>query len=141
MQPRCFLTETAPDERTSDRDFLPASYPLEGATHIASTSENKSPVELDEGGFVLDATLIGELLNVESTEVSALMRGQHITSICESGVDADHGTFRLNLFYRGRHARLRIDTAGRILQRSVIDFGERSLPRREAKSSRSAANR
>jgi hypothetical protein len=79
--------------------------------------------------------LIGELLGIPPVDVPALMRSGDITSVCESGVDADQGTFRLNLFYRGRHARLRVDPAGQILQRSIIDFGDRPRASRSATSS------
>ena len=86
-------------------------------------------VNIVDGAFVLDAALIGELLDIPAADVAALMRSQTITSVCETGVDADEGTFRLNLFYGARHARLRVDATGRILQRSIIDFGQRPLPR------------
>lgn len=91
---------------------------------------SKGTIDRIDGDFIVDATLIGDLLNVPANEVPALMRGGRITSICESGVGADQGTFRLNFFHRGRQARVRIDASGHILQRSVIDFGERPIPRR-----------
>ena len=90
----------------------------------------EAKVVRDGNNFTLDAALVGELLHVPPAEVPALMRSKSITSVCESGIDADHGTFRLNLFYRGRHARLRVGSEGQILHRSVIDFGERPLPQR-----------
>lgn len=80
-------------------------------------------VDIVDAAFVVDATLIGELLDVPAADVPDLMRCHAITSVCETGVGTDQGTFRLNLFHRGRHVRLRIDAAGRILQRSIIDFG------------------
>ena len=94
-----------------------------------TTSEDSPRIERIDGDFVIDATLIGELLNIPAAEIPALMRNNSITSICESGIDKDQGTFRLNLFHRGRHARLRVDATGRILKRSIIDFGEQPLPR------------
>jgi len=86
-------------------------------------------VDTTDGTFTIDAALIGELLAVRAADVPPLVRSGAITSVCETGVGDDRGTFRLNLFYRGRHARLRIDAAGQILQRSVIDFGERPARR------------
>lgn len=97
----------------------------------ASPDEAITRVDRSDGDFVIDATLISELLDVPSAEVPDLMRSRAITSVCETGIDADQGTFRLNLFHRGRHARLRVDAAGCILQRSTIDFGDRLLPRRQ----------
>lgn len=102
----------------------------------AATTSKGADIRIDhiEGDFIIDAALIGELLNVPAADVPALMRSNHITGVCESGVDVDQGTFRLNLFHEGRHARLRIDADGRILQRSVIDFGGQSIPRRRRKA-------
>ncbi len=79
--------------------------------------------------FVIDAALISELLDVPAAEVPALMRSRTITCICERGIDVDQGMFRLSLFYRERRARLRVDAMGRVVQRSIIDFGNRPLPR------------
>ncbi|MGE0007519.1 MAG: DUF6522 family protein [Parvibaculaceae bacterium] len=93
---------------------------------------NEGPRRIGRSGrdFVIDAALIGDLLGVPAADVPALMRGGSITGVCERGAGADQGTFRLSLFHRGRRGRLRIDAAGRILQRSVVDFGERPPPRR-----------
>lgn len=101
---------------------------------MTAPKEQSQPIERIDGDFAIDATLIGELLDVPAADVPAMMRNNSITGVCESGVDADQGTFRLNLFHRGRHARLRVDAMGRILQRSIIDFGEPPLPRRRRRS-------
>jgi hypothetical protein len=98
-------------------------------TASRSVGNSKTTIERDGNGFTLDAALIGELLDVLPTDVPALMRSKSITSVCESGIDADRGTFRLNLFYHGRHVRLRVGSEGQILHRSIIDFGERPLQR------------
>lgn len=98
----------------------------------ATAKETDARIGRVDGDFVLDAALIGELFDLPAADVAPLMRSKHITSICETGIDADQGTFRLNLFYRGRHARLRIDATGRILRRSVIDFGEMRLRKNSA---------
>jgi len=94
-------------------------------------------VEIVDGTFVVAANLVGELLDIPSADVPALMRSGGITSVCEAGIGPDEGTFRLNLFHRTRHARLRINEAGRILHRSVIDFGQ---PRVRTKQSRHACD-
>lgn len=95
----------------------------------SAVGNSETTIERDGNGFTLDAALIGELLDVPPTDVPALMRSKSITSVCESGIDADRGTFRLNLFYHGRHVRLRVGSEGQILHRSIIDFGERPLQR------------
>lgn len=97
----------------------------------SDVGNSQTKIERDGSGFTLDAGLIGELFDVPPADVPALMRSKSITSVCESGIDADGGTFRLNLFYLGRHVRLRVGSEGQILHRSIINFGERALrPRR-----------
>jgi hypothetical protein len=83
-------------------------------------------IELSDNTFLVDATLIGELLHIPASHVPILMREGKITSVCERGVDEHAGEFRLTFFYRTRRARLGTDAAGRILRKSVIDFGDRA---------------
>ncbi|OQM74201.1 DUF6522 family protein [Manganibacter manganicus] len=86
-------------------------------------------IERSGDNFSVDASLMAELLNVPPSRVQALMRRNEITSICERG-EAEHaGQYRLTFFYRGRRARLTVDEAGRILRRSIVNYGERPLPR------------
>ncbi len=85
---------------------------------------SRNRVELSEDTFLVDAELIGELLRLEAARVPALMREGEITSACERGVDVHAGEFRLTFFYGTRRARLNMDSAGRILRKSVVDFGQ-----------------
>lgn len=85
-------------------------------------------VEISDKTVLIDATLLGELLNVLPGDVPALMREHAITSVCERGIDTHEGEFRLSFFYRNRRARLSVDTSGQVLRRSTIDFGDRPLP-------------
>lgn len=85
-------------------------------------------VEFSDNTFLVDAALIGELLQIPASRVPALMRDGKITSACERGVDDNAGEFRLTFFYRNRRARLGTDPEGRILRKSVIDFGDRPIP-------------
>jgi hypothetical protein len=85
-------------------------------------------IEVSDNAFMVDAALVGELLHISAARVPALMREGKITSICERGTDEHVGEFRLTFFYRGLRARLSTDLAGRILRRSVIDFGDRHIP-------------
>ena len=80
--------------------------------------------EIHDGDIVVDAALVGQLLKVAPADVPALMRANAITSICERGIDEHDGKYRLSFFYGSRRARLSMDAAGRILQRSSIDFGD-----------------
>lgn len=87
-------------------------------------------VEIADGNIVIDAGLLAPLLEVTAAEVPALLRAQAITSICERGVDAHEGQYRLSFFYRNRRVRLSVDPTGKILQRTTVDFGSRALPSR-----------
>jgi hypothetical protein len=78
-------------------------------------------VAVSDGEFLVDAALVGELLDIAPQDVPTLMRERRITSVCERGVDADEGTFRLNFFYGKRRARLSIDSSGRVIRRSIVN--------------------
>jgi hypothetical protein len=86
-------------------------------------------IKIADGTIVVDAALIGGLLNVAPGDVPDLMRTKAITSICERGVDEHEGEYRLSFFYQNRRGRLSIDEAGTVLRRSAIDFGDIALPR------------
>ena len=86
-------------------------------------------IEMSVGDILVDAALLGALLDLEATEIPSLLRNRTITSFCERGIGADDGRHRLTFFHGNRRARLIIDAAGRILRRSTIDFGENALPR------------
>jgi hypothetical protein len=86
-------------------------------------------VEITQQDIVVDATLVASLLNIVPREVPELMRTKAITSICERGIDAHEGGYRLSFFFQNRRARLSIDASGAVVQRSVIDFGDVALPR------------
>jgi hypothetical protein len=84
-------------------------------------------LERNAEGFSIDAGLLSELLDVPSSDVQPLMRNNEITSVCERG-DGEHaGQYRLTFFYKSRRARLSVDDSGRIIRRSVIDFGKSAL--------------
>jgi Family of unknown function (DUF6522) len=77
-----------------------------------------------EDTIQLDASLIGECLGLEPFEVKRLMREGKLTSSCERGVDEDAERYRLTFFYEKRRMRLITDSTGRIIRRSVVDFGD-----------------
>lgn len=84
----------------------------------------------DVNDIEIDAALVGELFDVSPAEVLALLKARAITSVCERGVDEHEGETRLNFFYGNRRARVSLDENGKVLRRSVIDFGAQPLPRR-----------
>jgi Family of unknown function (DUF6522) len=85
-------------------------------------------LERDDEGFSVDASLLGELLDVPASRIQSLMRRNEITSLCERGEGEHARQYRLTFFYKGRRARLSVDQSGRIIRRSIIDFGDRPLP-------------
>jgi hypothetical protein len=101
---------------------------MQEATGPVGTQDRPVVVESNAGDFSVDAALVGELLDVAASEVLALMRDGKITSRCERGEGEHAGQYRLTFFHAGRRARLSVDAAGRIIKRSVIDYGERPLP-------------
>lgn len=79
--------------------------------------------------IVVDAALVASLLGVAAADVPGLMRSKAVTSICERGIDDHEGEYRLSFFFQNRRARVTLDTKGKVLRRSVIDFGDVALPR------------
>ena len=96
---------------------------------LTTVVEHRPHVERDDGGFCIDAALLGNLLNLPSEDVPSLMRDNQITAICERGEGEHDGRFRLTFFFEGRRARLEINDCGYVVARSVIDFGKRNLCR------------
>ena len=85
-------------------------------------------LDRSEQGFLIDALLLGELLDLPPSGVQALMRDNKITSLCERGEGEHAGQYRLTFFYKGRRARLSIDESGMVIRRSIVDLGDRPLP-------------
>ena len=77
-----------------------------------------------DGTIQIDASIIGRNLGLEPFEVQRLMHEGKLTSSCERGIDEDAGRFRLTFFHGNRRLRLITDNTGRIIRRSLIDFGD-----------------
>ena len=92
-------------------------------------NDSITQVEITNGDIVVDAALLGELLDVAPADVQPLLQTKAITSICEKGMEDNAGEYRLSFFYRNCRLQLSVNESGHILRRSVIDFGERPLPR------------
>ena len=97
---------------------------IESRQEAKRQTASERAVEVSGDTFVVDATLIGELLRISAAQVPALMRDGEITSACERGLDEHEGEFRLTFFYRNIRARLGTDATGRIIRKTVIDFGD-----------------
>lgn len=117
---------TDTDEASSVQS--PRELPDRGAPPDTAASENQLHVEISDGTFYVDGTALGRLLNIDPADVPEFMRTRAITSICERGIGIHEGEFRLSFFYENRRARLSIDTSGRVLRRSTVDFGQQPIP-------------
>ncbi len=85
-------------------------------------------LERNTDGFAIDASLLGEMLNVPSARVQDLMRRKEITARCERGEGEHQGLFRLSFFYKGRRARVSVDETGEVVRRTIVDFHDRPVP-------------
>ena len=85
-------------------------------------------IRIDDSGIEIDAGIIAEGLGLDPAVLREHMREGRITSRCERGIGEDDGRWRLTFFSSTRRLRLVVDAAGRIEQRSMIDFGDRMLP-------------
>jgi hypothetical protein len=66
---------------------------------------------------VVDAAVIAEGFGLDPAGVVERLRDGSITGICERGIDADRGTYRLTFRSGGRVMQVVVDEAGRVLDR------------------------
>jgi Family of unknown function (DUF6522) len=85
-------------------------------------------IKFEQSAIQIDAAIIGEGFGIEPALVQTLMREGKITSRHERGIDEDAGRRRLTFFLEHRRLSLVVDEAGNVIQRSVIDFGDRPVP-------------
>ncbi|MEZ5753133.1 MULTISPECIES: DUF6522 family protein [Paracoccaceae] len=72
-------------------------------------------------GFEVDAVTIANAFGLDPAQLQERMRAGEVTSLCEKGVDADAGRFRLTFRHSGRVLRLTVDEGGAILKQSTFD--------------------
>ncbi len=101
---------------------------IESRQEAGPAKPSERAIAFNDNTFLVDAALIGELLHLQPSRVPILMREGMITSACERGIDEHAGEFRLTFFYRNRRARLGTDSTGRVLRKSVVDFGDQPNP-------------
>lgn len=85
-------------------------------------------IEFQEGGIQVDATVVADGLEIEPTLLLERIRDGRISTLYERGIDEDEGRHRLTFFSENRRFRILVDEDGNVLQRSVIDFGDRAVP-------------
>ena len=94
----------------------------------ASHTGGTGPVEFDDDGPVVEAQLIGNMLNIPEDQVPGHIQNGAITTLLEKGVGEHEGGFRLSFFHHNRRVQIEVDRDGQISNRTVIDFGDRPLP-------------
>ena len=88
-----------------------------------------TPVEVVDGAFQVEASVIAAGLNIETDRVQVLLRSGEITSKSEHGVGEDAGLHRLTFYYGNRRFRVIIDGTGRVVRGSTVNFGALGRPR------------
>jgi len=86
-----------------------------------------SRVEIEACDVNIDAAIIAAGFGIDPARVQPLMRKGLITSLCERGLDADAGQYRLTFFHGKQRFRLVTDAAWNILERSTTE-GDRTAP-------------
>ena len=112
----------------SGRSGLPSPAPQGQAQRFTVDRLARARVEIQDGEIQLDAQIIADGFDLEPARIPALMRDGAITSLCECGIDEDAGRYRLTFFHKSRRFRLVVDDTGALIQRGIIDFGNRPLP-------------
>src|SRR5215217_1019299 len=87
-----------------------------------------SRIVIGDDAIEIEASIVAQGLELEPSSVQMMMRKGEITSLSERGVNTDAGRYRLTFFHKSRRFRLIVDGCGTIIQRSIIDFGDRPLP-------------
>lgn len=92
------------------------------------TTERAMRVEVGDKDLTVDCRTLAPILGVQPADIPELLRARAITSLCEKGIDENKGEFRLTFFFKGRRARILVGPSGKVMGRSVINFGDRPLP-------------
>lgn len=77
-------------------------------------------VTITAAGFEVDATVIAKAFGLDPATLQTRMRAGEVTSVCEAGVDADLGRYRLTFRHAGRALRLTVDADGDLLTRAMF---------------------
>jgi hypothetical protein len=75
-------------------------------------------VKRDGSVFVVSAALLAQAFGMPEAQIRQAMRDGSLTSICETGLGADAGRWRLTFRHAGHACRFTVDAAGRILSTS-----------------------
>jgi len=80
-------------------------------------------VTITTDGFEVDASVIATAFGIDPATLQTRMRSGEVTSICEAGVGADLGRFRLTFRHAGRALRLTVNADGEMITRAMYPVG------------------
>ncbi|TNE35268.1 MAG: hypothetical protein EP348_09355 [Alphaproteobacteria bacterium] len=83
------------------------------------------------GEFEIDAATVAQGLRLDISNLKEGLKDGGITCRVERGEEADAGRFRVTFFSENCEFRLITDSGGRVVQRSVINFGAAARNRRQ----------
>jgi hypothetical protein len=81
------------------------------------------------GDFAIDADVLAEGFGLSAEDFRERLRAGAVTGRLYRGIDEDAGTWRLEAFHANARLTVITDEQGRPLRRSLVDFGDRPLPR------------
>lgn len=84
-----------------------ATPPTSGSAHTVTA----------QPGIEVDAAIVAAGLDLDIDRFRTLMGDGQITHLCERGVDADAGVWRVTFHYQARRVRLVVDAAGNVIER------------------------
>lgn len=87
-------------------------------------------VKVGQDEVELPLGLVAELLELGDAAVLAQMRAGAITGVVDRGEGSDAGRTRVTFFRDSQRARLVINSAGAVVQKSRVDFGPLARARR-----------
>lgn len=79
--------------------------------------------------FTIDAGVLAEGFGLSAEDFRGRLRAGAVTGRIYRGIDRDAGTWRLEVFLGNARLTVVADDEGRPLHRSLVDFGDRPLPR------------
>jgi len=86
--------------------------PLSHADGAGEASANvATPIEIE-------ASVIGDGLGIDPSQVQDLLREGKISTLCERGIGEDQGRYRVTFYYGKQRFRILTDEAGNVIEES-----------------------
>ena len=66
----------------------------------------------------IEASVIGDGLGIEPSQVQAQLREGKISTLCERGIGEDRGRYRVTFYCGKRRFRILVDESGNVIEKS-----------------------